>query len=132
VSKRVRAIATQATPALPNVAMQLTEFRQHVSPLPAPNDLVQYEQIRPGTAERMLSAWESESTHRRQRESTEQSHRHRRDWWSLAANVLISLSGVGGAVFCGSRGYEWAAVAIVGAVFGVGAASILRRPPPAP
>ena len=47
------------------VASQLTAtFKSHVGPLPSPETLKQYEELLPGTAERIISMAERQSDHR--------------------------------------------------------------------
>jgi hypothetical protein len=52
---------------VPNVAISKVETTSFQGPLPHPQILSQYDQIVPGSAERIISQWESQSRHRQLR-----------------------------------------------------------------
>jgi uncharacterized membrane protein len=95
---------------------------QYVGPLPHPRTLAEYEQVMPGTGERILKQWETESDHRRrlerddretQRESEERqvTYQGRGQWlgFGIAMGGLV-VAGLG--VLCGMQ----VAASIIGGV----------------
>jgi uncharacterized membrane protein len=82
--------------------------------------LAQYEQVKPGMAERIVVLLEQESSHRRESFDKEQRHTHiteRIGQWLTATLTAGGIGVAGYAVACGSAG---AAATIVVALFSVG------------
>lgn len=130
--KNARAVATNKSgsrtpakvqPAQPQViAQQHMQVRHHSGPIPAPQDLFQYDQLLPGTADRIIAMAEREQAHRMNMEdlSTRADIRHRDEVVAaqrenakgvfrsdLAGQILgwtVALICVGGAIYTAKLG----------------------------
>lgn len=79
--------------------------RQHIGPLPSPEDLRGYEEVLPGTAEAIVAAFKSETPHRHKieqklvdaqttRDIAEQNYANRGQWMGF----VIAVLGIGGGI----------------------------------
>ncbi|MBI3903041.1 MAG: DUF2335 domain-containing protein [Nitrosomonadales bacterium] len=101
-----------------------TQTQVYQGPIPPPEVLRGFDQLVPGTAERLINLAENESTHRRQMEkqamdaniSAQQSQLRigeyqskavfRSDTIGQAAGLVVSLACIAGAVYLGANGHE--------------------------
>jgi uncharacterized membrane protein len=83
-------------------------------PLPPPDMLRGYNEIVPGSAERLIRSFEKEGEHRRSCERTFLGLEGRGQIFAL----VIALAGITAAVILGIHGREWAAAAMVGGSLG--------------
>lgn len=96
--------------------------RQHIGPLPSPEDLRGYEEALPGTAEAIVSAFKSETPHRHEmeRQSLESNIKRDRSEESYAKRgqlmgFAIAMLGIGGGV-----ALIWRHPTLAGTLGGVG------------
>lgn len=68
------------------------QFRS--GPLPLPDDFARYDEVHPGTAERLLAMAEKEQSHRHELESAESSHDRDQDRRGLRWGGILTLSGM--------------------------------------
>lgn len=95
---------------------------QFSGPMPPPEYLARYEQICPGSADRMLAMAEKEADHRRTTETTivaAQIEHHNKQFSEARRGqicaVIITLAGLGAGLYAAIQGHE-----ITGGVLGVG------------
>lgn len=106
---------------------QRFEFAQesYVGPLPAPADLQAYELILPGAAERIIQAFETQTSHRHELERTVITGSEGRSGRGQILTFIVLMSGVlGGSVVAGTAA-PTAGAAIAGAALATGALSYL-------
>jgi uncharacterized membrane protein len=105
-------------------------------PIPPPAALAEYEQAHPGTAERLLSAFETEGAHRRAAENRQLAHADRlvdAQIWVMkvgtVSTVVIGTLGLIAATVLGATGHAIPAT-ILGAseMAGLTLLGIFRRP----
>jgi uncharacterized membrane protein len=91
--------------------------QQHISgPLPSPDLLRQYEELSPGTTDRLIRIAEQEAEHRRKVEleiiaiqGRDQSSYRRSELWGQTFGFAIGVIAIVGAVFAAVRGEQVAA-----------------------
>jgi uncharacterized membrane protein len=96
-------------------AVVQAQISQFISPLPDPNVLARYNEIVPGSAERIIKMTEEQSAHRQRLENktvTGQTVESNRGQWIAA---VISVLFLVGSVWVTREGHDW-----VGAVLGGG------------
>jgi len=102
--------------------MELRSFR---GPLPSPDILEAYERISPGSANRVISVFENQASHRMKLEQTVVTGDTRRAHCGLACALLVVLTLIGGAVYLGINGHDWLAAGFVAAAGGSVAGSFI-------
>lgn len=80
------------------------EFSTYSGPLPPPDILRQFEEIVPGSAERIFAQFEAQSAHRRSMESTVISSGAFSQRFGTVSGTLIGLIGVGGGIWLAHDG----------------------------
>ena len=83
-------------------------------PLPPPNVLRGYEEIVPGSAQRIMEMAEKEQEHSRNMVSTVIVGDSRRAYLGLIAGFIISILGIGGGIYLISTGHDWAGLSLAG------------------
>lgn len=84
-------------------------------PLPHPNHLRQYENIKPGFAERIFARMEAEQKHRHRIELDEAKVDNRNATCGLFLGFVVSVALIGSAIYCAMIGATAIGVALVGA-----------------
>jgi uncharacterized membrane protein len=84
------------------------------APLPPPDALQRYEEILPGSANRILEMAEKQHEHRISIERTIVFGNSRRAYLGLAAGFIISALGIGGGIYLIATGHDWAGLALAG------------------
>ena len=98
------------------------------APLPAPDDFQRYEDILPGTANRILELVEKQQNHQHTQERTvlEQARLlldmdqkvangdSRRAYLGIFAGLSLSLVTIGGGIYLISNGHDWAGLTLAG------------------
>lgn len=111
------------------------EFAQqsYSGPLPAPADLQAYEMILPGTAERIIKAFETQTVHRHDLEQVVIGGSERRSGLGQKMVFVILFTGVVGGIVDAAVGQGIAGASISGAALASGALSYIvgGRPPKA-
>lgn len=115
------------------VSSQITS--QFSGPMPPPEFLARYEEICPGSADRMLAMAEKEADHRRSTETTiisaQISHRNKQFLEARCGQIcalIITLAALGAGVYTAVQGHEIAGSVIgVGGIGGIVATFILGR-----
>lgn len=102
-------------------------------PLPHPGTLERYEKLIPGSAERLLTAFERQVAHRHSLDNRES---RRLDWGLVAAFLAVVMIITAGAILI-YLGHDWAGAGMIGvnivglaAVFISGASRRKERKPP--
>ena len=83
-------------------------------PLPPPNVLRAYEEIVPGSAQRIMEMAEQEQEHSRNMVSTVVVGDSRRAYLGLIAGFIISVLGIGGGIYLIATGHDWAGLSLAG------------------
>ncbi len=95
-------------------AMTQMQVEQHFTgPLPPPEILAGYDEIVPGTAEKIIARFIEQGTHRMELEKVVVNGSNKRANWGLAAGFVIALTTIAGAVYAMSLGYDIAGAAVV-------------------
>lgn len=123
-------VARAANPAAQTVQHIQTTSQVYEGPIPHPEILRQFDELVPGTAERLIKLAEEESHHRRELERLAQEANvsaqqrqlgigeyqsravFRSDIMGQVAGLIVCLACVAGAVFVGEQGHEWTAAAL--------------------
>jgi uncharacterized membrane protein len=84
------------------------------APLPPPDAFERYEEILPGSANRILEMAEKQHEHRISIERTIVFGNSRRAYLGLAAGFIISALGIGGGIYLIATGHDWAGLALAG------------------
>ncbi len=99
-----------------------TVMERFSGPMPPPEYLARYEQICPGSADRMLAMAEKEAGHRRTTETTivsaQINHHHKQFSEARLGQIcalIITLAALGAGVYTASQGHE-----VTGSILGVG------------
>ena len=87
-----------------NAVSHSVEFSTYSGPLPPPEILRQFEEVIPGSAERIFTQFEAQSAHRRSMESTVISSGAFSQRFGTISGTLIGLVGVGGGVWLAHDG----------------------------
>jgi len=77
-------------------------------PLPPPEELAKYEQILPGSANRIISMAEQQSSHRQELEKTVIGANARTQTWGLVSAFIIAMTAIGGGIWLSARGMSGA------------------------
>ena len=85
-----------------------------LGPIPPPADLRQYEEVAPGSAERILTMAEKQLEHRHRLESTIVGGNSKRSYLGLAAGFVLSAMIIGGGIYLISNGHDWAGASLIG------------------
>lgn len=85
-----------------------------LGPLPHPAHLAAYDEVVPGSAERIIAMAEGEQAHRHKWEKTEQKSINIQGFVGLFLGALIVLAFIGGAIYCAMIGKELVGVAMIG------------------
>ncbi len=92
----------------------------HSGPLPAPEQLAQYNAIAPDAAERIIQMAVDQANHRRELEKVVIKAGARDSLLGLVFGFIIGLSGMAGSVYCIAKGYQLGGGAIgVGSLAGL-------------
>lgn len=90
------------------------EYREMSGPLPDPETLRGFEEVAPGSAERIISMAEKQHAHRIALESMVVTSDVRRSWWGLVAAVATAFGFLAVALTLGLTGHETPAAVIGG------------------
>jgi len=102
-----------------DVSQVVGQTHLHAGPLPPPSTLQAYDQIHPGTAERIIRRWEQQTDHRHRLE-------RRGQWFALT----IALAGMGSGIVCTALGEPWVGGGIaITAVLGISVTALIRLLP---
>lgn len=85
------------------------------APIPPPDMLRQYDDVVPGSAERILRVWEEQSDHRIQVERIFAIGDSKRAYLGIACAFTLSLLMIAIAAYAVALGNPWAGVAVIGA-----------------
>ena len=97
--------------------VQRVEMRASVSwsgPLPHPMTLQQYDVVAPGSAERILSVFESQMKHRMDVEARTLDSESNRSYLGLAAGFILSVMIVLGGFYVMINVHPWAGAGVIG------------------
>jgi uncharacterized membrane protein len=86
--------------------MHSIEFSAYAGPLPHPDILRNFEEIVPGSAQRIFSQFEEQSSHRRKMEATVISSGAFSQHVGTISSALIGLIGVGGGIWLTHEGKD--------------------------
>ena len=86
----------------------------YTGPLPPPEQLRGYENVLPGSADRILKLAENQAAHRQHIEKVAVEGGDRRSWWGLALGFVISASVLGLGAALVLEGHDAAGAAFVG------------------
>lgn len=100
---------------------ELVEFEElFVGPLPHPEILAQYDEVLPGTAERIMTMTESQSAHRMNVEmsvvttaNSSVAHESNRAYLGLASGTVIAIILILCGTFLVYNGHDWAGTTLV-------------------
>ena len=84
------------------------------APIPPPVALQQYEEILPGSADRILKMAEDQAGHRIELEKTVVSGDSKRSYIGLFLGFVLSMMVIGGGIYLISEGHEWAGSGLIG------------------
>lgn len=93
-------------------AQQVLE--QYSGPIPPPEMLRGFDEVVPGSAERVLARWEAQSKHRQQMEAkvvNANIDAQRRGSWQ---GFVVAMFGLGVAAYLAKLGYPWVAGTLAG------------------
>lgn len=100
----------------------------YAGPLPPPEQFRGYENVLPGSADRILKMAESQATHRQHIEKVAVEGGDRRSWWGLALGFVISATVLGLGAALVLEGHDAAGAAFVGIdVVGLGGVFVVGR-----
>ena len=92
-------------------------------PLPPPEELAKYEQILPGSANRIISMAEQQSAHRQSLEKTAINANAMTQRWGLICAFVLSMTAICGGIWLSARGMSGAGltsiIAALAALVGV-------------
>ena len=103
----------QAPTAPPRADIALVEAVWE-GPLPPPSALRQYEEIIPGSANRILESVEKRQEHSRELERIVITGNSKRAYLGLIFGFVISLIGIGGGIYLIATGHDWAGLSLAG------------------
>jgi uncharacterized membrane protein len=84
---------------VPNVAISKVETTSFQGPLPPPQILSQYDQIVPGSAERIISQWESQSRHRQELEKKVIDSDIKQSRYGATLGFIVAIFTIGAGAF---------------------------------
>ena len=102
--------ATRQADLVPELRQSVTITRTWHGPMPDPESLALYEQVVPGAAERLLTVFEEQVSHRHRMESQDSGRRS----WGLAAAFIIVILILAAGVGLIYLGHGWAGAAVIG------------------
>lgn len=99
-----------------SMASMLTAFNASLysGPLPPPEQLKLYENVLPGSADRIIRMAEDQAHHRQKIESVVVSGGSRRSWWGLWTGFAIAIIALGLSTLLVLKGHNWEGVFIGG------------------
>lgn len=83
-------------------------------PLPAPQELAEYDLVVPGAADRIITRFEKQSDHRMNLETSVIKHDNVRAYLGMVGGFLLQAGVIWGTVKLGAGGHEWSAAALGG------------------
>jgi uncharacterized membrane protein len=93
------------------------EVSRYSGPLPPPESLAKYEQVLPGSADRIIRMAEQQALHRQQLERLVISSNATAQKWGLGCAFMIAMSAIWGGVWLSLKGMGGAGLAtIIGAL----------------
>jgi uncharacterized membrane protein len=92
--------------------IQSISAKFHVGPLPSPDTLSEYNDVIPNAAERIFTEFEEQGKHRRKLESKVISANIIQSYIGQGLAFIIAISFLCAALWCFSKGYEFAGSAI--------------------
>jgi len=115
-----------------NVALQKVEATSFAGPLPPPQILIQYDQIVPGCAERIISQWEGQSRHRQELEKKVIDADIQQSKLGAFLGFVVSLVTIGAGIFLAyigqpMEGFAAIITALAGLIGAYGWGSYQRR-----
>ena len=87
-----------------NLQVRKTEF--YAGPLPHPDTLKKFEEILPGSADRILKQAENQTRHRIEMESKVINADIRKSYIGLIFGFLIGILGIGGGIYLATLGFD--------------------------
>jgi uncharacterized membrane protein len=84
-----------------HAAVEISRFS---GPLPHPEDLAKYEQVLPGSADRIISMAEHQAEHRRNLEKTVILSNVTLQQWGLACAFILAMTAISGGIWLSLRG----------------------------
>lgn len=90
----------------PANSVSIRRAELYAGPLPHPNMLEKFEQILPGSADRILKQAEAQTEHRIKMESKVVSADIIKSYLGLIFGFLIGLSGIGGGIYLATLGFD--------------------------
>lgn len=84
------------------------------APIPPPVVIQQYEEILPGSADRILKMAEGQAGHRIELERTVVSGDSKRSYIGLFLGFFLSMMVIGGGIYLIANGHEWAGSGLIG------------------
>jgi uncharacterized membrane protein len=91
-----------------------THVSQYSGPIPPPELLQSYEEILPGSADRILAVFENQTAHRINMESTVIRGDNSRSWAGLACGLIVSLAAMAVSAFAIHNGAALAGTLLAG------------------
>jgi uncharacterized membrane protein len=102
------------------VAVSKVEASSFQGPLPPPQILNQYELTVPGSAERIISLWESQVRHRQELEKKAIGSDIRQSYFGSILGFIVAMSAIGAGTFLAYTGHPTEGVsAIISALVGL-------------
>jgi len=93
------------------------EVSRYSGPLPPPENLAKYEQVLPGSADRIIRMAEQQALHRQHLENLVISSNATTQKWGLGCAFMIAMSAIWGGVWLSLKGMSGAGLAtIIGAL----------------
>jgi uncharacterized membrane protein len=96
------------SPEEQRVTAAISAVYRFSGPLPPPEELAKYEQILPGSANRIISMAEEQSSHRRDLEKTVIGANVRTQTWGLVSAFIIAMTAIGGGIWLSAKGMSGA------------------------
>jgi uncharacterized membrane protein len=116
----------------PSTSLTKVETSFHHGPLPPPQVLEHYDQLVPGSAERIISMWEEQVRHRQGLERDALTSDIRQSYFGATLGFIIAMSAIGSGTFLAyigrpTEGLAAIITAVVGLVSVYGMGSYQRR-----
>lgn len=96
------------------IAIITSAFSAYRGPLPPSTEMRAYEEILPGSADRILKMAEGQAHHRQEMEKTAVDGGSRRSWWGLWLGFGISIIVIGASVLLVLKGHDAAGITLAG------------------
>ncbi|MGR4000708.1 MAG: DUF2335 domain-containing protein [Alphaproteobacteria bacterium] len=89
----------ESAPKSGNMGLTVSRMQMQIGPIPSPEDMNEYNQIVPGSAEKIINNMLENSRHRRDSEARQQKHNHSEEakgrlTWVCVASALVFFLGV--------------------------------------